>query len=298
MLGLALRPVIVAFDTWGRLSIFSGCLQKGVKLWAPEPSEGGQCLWGLHAILTFWTVLSALYVAAIQGSIGSVLHNEQVGETEVSLEVSKILHQSHEVFTSSPSSSAGSLLYTETDRLLSRGKHRLGRNARRMANLHNNELQSPNQSEKNPGGQNMEMLPRANSGPEPSGTVIAPHKCKIRPSMWGSEDKFLFLGKIRLQRAILQCAPRLEDFDRIWSDAVREGTNPCTLEWKTTWSAPVAHCDRPVPLSRNPIPNPDLPEYIHVYAGYGRISRGNLSHRWKLFPGHRLLGVDLPHHAR
>ena len=59
-----------------------------------------------------------------------------------------------------------------------------------------------------------------------SGTIVAPHKCGIR---YGQGD-FLFVGRMRLGRALLQCAPRMEEFTDLWTQAVKQGQNPCNLD--------------------------------------------------------------------
>ena len=58
------------------------------------------------------------------------------------------------------------------------------------------------------------------------GEVIVPHKCGIKQG----SGEFLFMGRMRLHRALLKCAPRLEDFESLWEEAVRQGLNPCTLD--------------------------------------------------------------------
>jgi len=58
------------------------------------------------------------------------------------------------------------------------------------------------------------------------GHVIVPHKCGIH----GGTGRFLFLGKIRLKRALLKCAPRLETFFEMWSRASKGGKVICQLD--------------------------------------------------------------------
>ena len=55
--------------------------------------------------------------------------------------------------------------------------------------------------------------------------LIMPKKCGAKKGM----GQFLFIGKLRLGRAILQCAPRLEQFHEIWQQAVQDKRNLCTL---------------------------------------------------------------------
>ena len=58
-------------------------------------------------------------------------------------------------------------------------------------------------------------------------TIIVPKKCGVRRG----EGLFLFLGKLRLGKAILQCAPRLEEFTKMWHRALDRKSNPCTMKW-------------------------------------------------------------------
>lgn len=66
----------------------------------------------------------------------------------------------------------------------------------------------------------------AGSSTKHLGTVMAPHKCGIRKGA----GSFLFIGRIRLGKAILQCAPRVEEFNNVWKKAVQRGNNPCILD--------------------------------------------------------------------
>lgn len=56
-------------------------------------------------------------------------------------------------------------------------------------------------------------------------SIIIPDKCQIKHG----GGIFLFLGNIRLKRARLGCAPRLEEFRQIWSSALSTGSNQCIL---------------------------------------------------------------------
>lgn len=57
------------------------------------------------------------------------------------------------------------------------------------------------------------------------GAVYFPLKCGIRKG----EGQFLFIGRVRLGRGLLQCAPRLEDFHEMYKIAEREGRNFCSV---------------------------------------------------------------------
>ena len=59
-----------------------------------------------------------------------------------------------------------------------------------------------------------------------SGSIIVPHKCAVHHG----KGEFLFLGRIRLGRAFLKCAPRLDDFKRLWHSATKTGHNPCVID--------------------------------------------------------------------
>ncbi|XP_074648713.1 meteorin-like protein [Tubulanus polymorphus] len=59
-----------------------------------------------------------------------------------------------------------------------------------------------------------------------NGSVYTPTKCHV---MYG-EGEFLFTGKIRFGRPILQCAPQWEQWVQLRSDAVRNGAYMCLLQ--------------------------------------------------------------------
>lgn len=67
----------------------------------------------------------------------------------------------------------------------------------------------------------------SNAAQEPSYhlAIVVPDKCQIRRG----NGIFLFLGSIRLRKARLGCAPRVEEFKRIWNDALATESNPCIL---------------------------------------------------------------------
>ena len=58
-------------------------------------------------------------------------------------------------------------------------------------------------------------------------TIVVPKKCGVRRG----NGTFLFLGRLRLGKAILQCAPRLEEFTKMWHRALERKSNPCTMKW-------------------------------------------------------------------
>ncbi|ELT89210.1 hypothetical protein CAPTEDRAFT_181784 [Capitella teleta] len=101
----------------------------------------------------------------VQGSIDTVLHKQEFGESLVQLHVDRIQRQRHVVFSNSLSLT-------------------------------------------------------------PGGEVVVPHKCGIQEG----DGEFLFMGRVRLRRALLRCAPRLQEFQSLWSKAVEVGVNPCILE--------------------------------------------------------------------
>ncbi len=72
----------------------------------------------------------------------------------------------------------------------------------------------------------MEDVLMMSHGAQYKGAVYFPHKCGIRKG----EGQFLFIGKVRLGRAQLRCAPRMEDFEAMWKQAVQEARNLCLLD--------------------------------------------------------------------
>ena len=56
--------------------------------------------------------------------------------------------------------------------------------------------------------------------------VSIPSVCQVH-SGYG---RFLFVGNVHLKRSLrMACAPRSEQFWRMWNEAVSEGLNPCKL---------------------------------------------------------------------
>ena len=176
--------------------------------------------------------------AAVTGNINGVYHKVEAQETEVDIAVHKVYHQTHRLFKRSVSSSSPrskdilpSWQHHSTQTLGSRRQH--SREYQIEADLL--ALVSPAHS----------MTTDSGTVTQSGGVVIAPHKCGIRASR-DRDDMFLFVGKIRLQRARLQCAPRVEDFEKIWQRAVSDGSNPCVLEWghytiPTPWNEVISH---------------------------------------------------------
>lgn len=182
-------------------------------------------MWWNWLIVLFW-------LSAVAGSINAVFHNSHVEETEVHLQVSRILHQRQSLFKLSASSSTPSPHSPLTHAQLTRGKHRR-RPQRNISSLTFTPSEEHTLDSTDAQSDLLRVRTVSRTDSESSGgVVIAPHKCRVRPSKQGGggEDQFLFVGKIRLQRARLQCAPRVEDFEQIWKDAINAGTNPCILD--------------------------------------------------------------------
>ncbi|KAL4659226.1 meteorin-like protein [Arapaima gigas] len=58
------------------------------------------------------------------------------------------------------------------------------------------------------------------------GHVQMPTQCEVSPG----DGEYLFTGTVRLGEAWLSCAPRYEDFLRLYGEAVEQGTNPCHID--------------------------------------------------------------------
>lgn len=57
------------------------------------------------------------------------------------------------------------------------------------------------------------------------GCVTTLLECGVRPG----RGEFLFSGHMRFGEAWLRCAPRFEDFQRMYRDAEARGLNPCEM---------------------------------------------------------------------
>ena len=55
--------------------------------------------------------------------------------------------------------------------------------------------------------------------------LIVPIQCGVQPG----SGQFLFLGKMRLGRAYMKCAPRIENFSTMYMKAVEEGNHHCNV---------------------------------------------------------------------
>lgn len=57
-------------------------------------------------------------------------------------------------------------------------------------------------------------------------SVSVPTHCRVH----GGQGRFVFIGRFGLERSLrLSCASRLDEFQRLWIDAVKTGQNPCVL---------------------------------------------------------------------
>ena len=154
-----------------------------------------------HKVIIF--ILFCLFTV-ISATIEDVVHYEEHQETELLLHVHGILRQSLPLFT-----------VTSPRRL-----RRSSPGIRWTADV---------------GGPPLDQLPSPPADPgglEPKrygGRVIAHHKCGIRRPQ-EPDELFLFLGRVKLRRARLQCAPRLDDFHAVWETALKNGENPCLLD--------------------------------------------------------------------
>ena len=55
--------------------------------------------------------------------------------------------------------------------------------------------------------------------------LIAPYSCEMRSGI----GEFLFVGRLRLGRVHMRCAPRIENFSTTYVNAVREDNHRCSL---------------------------------------------------------------------
>ena len=64
-----------------------------------------------------------------------------------------------------------------------------------------------------------------------TGHVRVPKKCNVGHA----RGVFVFLGRIRLRQARLQCAVRADDFEKLWLNTLRSKKNRCLLAWRQRW---------------------------------------------------------------
>ena len=135
-------------------------------------------------------------------------------ESEVHISINKLYHQTHPVFTSINDK-------TKTD--ISGNSIKSSDNIQQFHTPDNRNSVAessgiPTRSQKNSAMESSKI-------PTHSGHFIVPHACRTKRGA----GEFMFIGKIRLKRAHLSCAPRADDFDRLWTQVMRSGENACVL---------------------------------------------------------------------
>ena len=139
--------------------------------------------------------------------MAGVNHNVDVSETTIMVDVSYIHHQTEKLF-----------------RVTDPG-------ADNPISSFSQAISSPSRKEANPSSMATDASLVSGPGPQPpppvimGGAVTVPHKCGIHQG----QGEFLFMGSVRLGRAHLKCAPRLEEFARMWRKAIHTGRNLCAL---------------------------------------------------------------------
>lgn len=59
-----------------------------------------------------------------------------------------------------------------------------------------------------------------------TGSIKMPLQCGVR----SGEGEFLFMGMVRFGEAWMSCAPRYKDFLQFYTEAQRQGANPCHMD--------------------------------------------------------------------
>lgn len=142
----------------------------------------------------------------VRGKIEQVHHSPEVEESQVYVTLDKIYRQIHDVF--------------KQNSVIKKG-HQQIENSYSDGNTIN-KLKS---SVRNKSTDSSSLVETSRKLLFYKGQVVVPHKCRTSRG----DGTFIFIGKVRLKRAHLQCAPRFNDFERIWKDAIRMGTNICVL---------------------------------------------------------------------
>ena len=141
-----------------------------------------------------------LYVSVVHGEIDSVVHQPEQDESQIHLNIHRMVRQTHSVFTASPSSSFNAV-----------------------------QLQPQHMPAPSPSQTDSAHLPVSGVSDlvrTLSGMVHAPYRCGVRHG----DGRFVFMGRIRLKRAHIKCAPRFEDFMDIWLRATQQNKLNCDLE--------------------------------------------------------------------
>lgn len=155
----------------------------------------------------------------------AVLHSPDVDESEIRVRVHSVHRQSQSLFHSAAASQTVNMLKQTTDSSTLRQAIDSGT---RLRASHIILKRSPHSGipAQTPAARVTSETPASTAEtPASNGSVIAPYKCGIR----SGAGSYLFMGRIRLKRAILKCAPRLEDFLKVYRNALADGSNYCTL---------------------------------------------------------------------
>lgn len=139
----------------------------------------------------------------MRGSIEDVLHRPEHAESEVFIRVTELLRQSHTIFTDDKSEQLVRHMTRET------GSERPSNDLRVRSDV----VRSKDDDVIDDLGVKR-------------GVIIMPHKCGIKHGA----GEFLFMGRVRLGRAVLGCAPRAGQFQTLWDAAVKAGDNLCLLK--------------------------------------------------------------------
>jgi len=184
-----------------------------------HPLQSHQSLTGCRPCSESELLLSACTSDfAVVGRIHSVSDTEVTTElTEVKVSVTHLLRQRLNVVQSASQSSSS--FEQQQQHLLSdnTGRQRTAFETSRYSDIANLTLRYKNVPGETFGARVEEKGHLA---------LYTPTACRVK---YG-EGLFLFLGRIRLRRAHLHCAPRVSDFVRAWQAAMTHETNPCTLD--------------------------------------------------------------------
>ncbi|KAK2156288.1 hypothetical protein LSH36_217g05099 [Paralvinella palmiformis] len=139
------------------------------------------------------------------GTIDHVMHHPELDETMLHLKVTKMIRQRTNLATDTHHRRTSSGFRSSYPRL--RFLTEYG-----VKDWPPNEAASPSFSDPDIG--------------QSDSLMIAPHRCGIKKGF----GEFLFTGRIRFKKTFLHCAPRVEEFVKLWKRAKVKGHNLCTLD--------------------------------------------------------------------
>jgi len=181
--------------------------------------------------------INCTFISAFVGSLRSVTHDVDPKTTVIDVGVTHVLHQRLNVVVPAPQphsllgdpagDKATSPLITEMSGILPKSTYyEVADFSRSYSNTNNQNHVQFSQEFRQFGRPDKHGYLNEHWKEQFVASVYTPSGCRAK----SGDGLFMFMGRVRLKKALLQCAPRLSDFVQIWDAAVEQGSNPCSLD--------------------------------------------------------------------